>query len=111
MKNIIRNTASATLLGITVAATQVFAQESADVEPVIEPGEIFDACAAQALDNTPEAQPQGNMSAFSMGEDFVEQNGTRLQLDGKGGVTASGPGKDTAMREFIGCFTDPNLTL
>lgn len=114
MKDTVRNAAGAALVGFTLAATavtQAFAQQGAPVEPVIEPGEIFDVCAAEALDRTPEARPQNNMSAFSMGEDFADQNGTRLQLDGKGGVTASGPGAETAMREFIQCFTDPNLRL
>ena len=99
------------LLALTLSATRVFAQDYGPVELAIEPGEAFDVCATHALDNTPEAKPTGNMSSMSIGEDFVEQNGTRLQLDGKGGVTATGPGKETAMREFIQCFTDPNLTL
>lgn len=99
------------LIALTLSATQVFAQDSTGVEPVIEPGEIFDVCAEEALRNTPEVQRSGKNSSPSYGDDYVEQDGTRLQLDGQGGVTASGPGAETAIRQFIDCFGNSNLTL
>ncbi len=110
MSNIFKTSAGAALIGITITAaaiTQAFADKSTPVEP----GEVFDECASYALDKTPEARGQDNMSAIAIGEDFVEQNGTRLQIDGKGGVTASGPGAETALRQFDECYNHPNLTL
>ena len=88
---------------IFLAVTSCDKPDEAVVGSTMDPIELFQACAEEALNKTPEAQATNYGSALFMDETSVDQNGTRLELDGKGGVIASGPGKEAALRQYNAC--------
>jgi hypothetical protein len=96
-----------TIIALTMYATNAFGQEAAPENKSVE---LFQNCAEIAVGKTAEAQAQidpqtqtGGSSLY-IDESVVDQNGTRLESDGEGNVVASGPGAETALREYNVCI-------
>ena len=73
--------------------------------------EVFNACAIDAVIRTADAPLAMNDNLMIEGTDFVDLNGTRLTLNKDLSVSGSGKHADDAVRAFITCYSDPNLTL
>lgn len=92
----------------SVALAFGLAAQPADAQTV--KTRVFDNCAEDALDKTPEAAGNEAGSAMSIAADdkgkltLVNRNGTSLELSGdRTQVIARGPGARNAMNNFVDC--------
>jgi hypothetical protein len=105
--NHIKNSLAAgiTALGIAYSGAAA-AQELPEMDE-----EVFNACAVDAVIRAADAPLEMNENLMVEGPNFVDLNGTRLTLNKDMSVSGSGKHADDAVRAFVACYSDPNLTL
>lgn len=106
MKNALKTVTGAAAIGLTLAVNA--AAQDADYPPMEE--EVFNVCAVDSLTRVSEELWKAPTSSMVEAPDYVDVNGTRLTLNADSSVSASGPQADKALKYFIACYSDPNLT-
>lgn len=105
--NLVKNSLAAGITALGMAYSG--AARAQELPPMDE--EVFNACAVDAVIRAADAPLAMNDNLMVEGPDFVDLNGTRLTLNPDLSVSGSGKHADDAVRAFIACYSDPNLTL